>query len=61
MWAISAFTVFVAIHHPALAARIAQLATEMQAGHMDRYSNQTEGTERYQQIIKGLVTTPASG
>ncbi len=43
--------------HPAPVARVAMLSAEMQAGHMGRYGNQVEGTERYQQIIKTLVPT----
>ncbi|HVC36926.1 MAG TPA: M48 family metalloprotease [Gammaproteobacteria bacterium] len=43
--------------HPAPAARVAMLSAEMQAGHMDRYGRQVEGTERYQQMIKTLVST----
>ncbi|HVC28257.1 MAG TPA: M48 family metalloprotease [Gammaproteobacteria bacterium] len=44
--------------HPAPAARVAMLSAEMQAGHMGRYGNQVEGTERYQQMIKKLVAVP---
>lgn len=47
--------------HPAPAARVAMLSAEMQAGHMGRYGNQAEGTERYQQMIKKLVVVPAKG
>jgi len=43
--------------HPAPAARVAMLSAEMQAGHMDRYGRQVEGTRRYQQMIKTLVST----
>ncbi len=43
--------------HPAPAARVALLSAEMQAGHMDRYGRQVEGTRRYQQMIKTLVST----
>ncbi len=43
--------------HPAPAARVAILSAEMQAGHMDRYGRQVEGTRRYQQMIKTLVST----
>ncbi len=43
--------------HPAPAARVAILSAEMQAGHMDRYGRQVEGTRRYQQLIKTLVST----
>jgi beta-barrel assembly-enhancing protease len=43
--------------HPAPATRVAMLSAEMQAGHMDRYGKQVEGTERYQRMIKTLVST----
>ncbi len=43
--------------HPAPASRVAMLSAEMQAGHMGRYGRQVEGTRRYQQMIKTLVST----
>ncbi|MHB8404868.1 MAG: M48 family metalloprotease [Gammaproteobacteria bacterium] len=43
--------------HPAPAARVALLSAEMQAGHMDRYGRQVEGTRRYQQMITTLIST----
>lgn len=46
--------------HPAPAARVAMLSAEMQAGHMDRYGKQVEGTRRYQQMIKTLVPRSAA-
>lgn len=46
--------------HPAPAARVAMLSAEMQAGHMDRYGKQVEGTRRYQQMIKALVPISAA-
>jgi predicted Zn-dependent protease len=47
--------------HPAPAARVAMLAAEMQAGHMERYGRQMEGAQRYQQMIKKLAEAQRIG
>ncbi|HEU5398648.1 MAG TPA: M48 family metalloprotease [Gammaproteobacteria bacterium] len=40
--------------HPSPEDRIAALSAAMAAGHMDKYGNQEEGTERFEAAIKSL-------
>ena len=42
--------------HPAPADRIAALSKAMDAGHMDKYGSQAEGQERFEKVIKTLVS-----
>ena len=42
--------------HPAPADRIAALSAAMDAGHMDKYGAQAEGQERFEKVIKTLVS-----
>ncbi len=42
--------------HPAPADRIAALSKAMDAGHMDKYGSQAEGQERFERVMKTLVS-----